>query len=107
MSHKVLAARFSASHMPKSIHKGDYQLLVSLLREYRLAAGLTQIDLAARLNRKQAFVSAVEVEGRRLDLLQLREWAIACDVDLASLVQAFEARKNTQDDLIALESQPR
>ena len=92
--------------MPKSIHTGDYQLLVSLLREYRLAAGLTQIDLATRLNRKQAFISAVEVEGRRLDLLQLREWAIACNADLVSLVQAFEARKKTQNDLTALESKP-
>lgn len=102
----MLAALFSASHMPKSIHTGDYQLLVSLLREYRLAAGLTQIDLATRLNRKQAFISAVEVEGRRLDLLQLREWAIACNADLVSLVQAFEARKKTQNDLTALESKP-
>lgn len=93
--------------MPKSIHTGDHQLLVSLLRECRLAAGLTQIDLAERLNRTQAFVSAVEVEGRRLDLLQLREWAVACGVDLVSLVQAFEARKNTQDDRTSLESQPR
>ncbi|MHC8356765.1 helix-turn-helix domain-containing protein [Pseudomonas sp. LB3P81] len=107
MNHKVLAARFSASYMPKSIHTGDYQLLVGLLREYRLAAGLTQIDLATRLNRKQAFVSAVEVEGRRLDLLQLREWTIACGVDLVSLVQTFEARKNAQDDPTSLVSQPR
>ncbi len=93
--------------MPKSIHTGDYQLLVSLLREFRLSAGLTQIDLAARLNRKQAFVSAVEVEGRRLDLLQLREWAVACGVDLVSLVQAFEARKKTQESPTTLKSQPR
>lgn len=103
----MLAALFSASLMPKSIHTDDYQLLVSLLREYRLAAGLTQLELAARLNRKQAFISAVEVEGRRLDLLQLREWAVACNADLVSLVQTFEARKNTQNDLAELESQPR
>lgn len=79
--------------MPKSIHTHDYQVLVAVLREFRLAAGLTQVELAARLNRKQAFVSAVEVEGRRLDLLQLSEWATACDSDLITLVTTFEDRR--------------
>lgn len=76
--------------MTKSIHTDDYQALVKVLRTLRKEAGLTQSELAVRLDRKQAFISAVEVEGRRLDLIQLRAWAVACESDLMTVVKHFE-----------------
>jgi transcriptional regulator with XRE-family HTH domain len=74
----------------KSIHKTEYQMLLELLVEIRNKAGLKQAELAALLQRSQSYVSNVERGGRRLDLLQLREYCQACDQDLVSFVRRFE-----------------
>lgn len=75
---------------PKSIHKPEYQTLLEMLVEIRSKAGLKQAELAALLDRSQSYVSDVERGGRRMDLLQLREYCLACNQDLASFVRRFE-----------------
>lgn len=75
---------------PKSIHKPEYQTLLELLIEIRNKAGLKQAQLGELLGRSQSYVSDVERGGRRLDLLQLREYCQACDQDLVSFVRRFE-----------------
>jgi transcriptional regulator with XRE-family HTH domain len=75
---------------PKSIHKPEYQALLDLLVEIRNKAGLKQAELAELLERSQPYVSDVERGGRRLDLLQLREYCQACGQDLVSFVRRFE-----------------
>lgn len=74
----------------KSIHKPEYQTLLEMLVEIRSKAGLKQAELAALLDRSQSYVSDVERGGRRLDLLQLREYCVACNQDLVSFVRRFE-----------------
>lgn len=74
----------------KSIHKPEYQALLELLIEVRDKAGLKQSELAALLERSQSYISDVERGGRRLDLLQLREYCQACDQDLVGFVKQFE-----------------
>ncbi|MGI0085936.1 MAG: helix-turn-helix domain-containing protein, partial [Nitrososphaerales archaeon] len=44
-----------------------------LLRDFREAAGLRQIDLAARLTRPQSFVSKYESGEKTLAFLEVRE----------------------------------
>jgi len=51
----------------------------------RRKAGLTQAELGQRMNRPQSFVSNGEGGFRRLDMLQLLEWANACGSNLATL----------------------
>ena len=75
----------------KSIHKAEYKELRRLLREMRDQAKLNQTDLAALLGRGQSYISAVERGTRRLDLLQLREYCLACRQDLVGFVQRFES----------------
>ncbi|MEY2115621.1 MULTISPECIES: helix-turn-helix domain-containing protein [Rhodanobacter] len=75
---------------PKSIHKPEYQTLLELLIEVRNKAGLKQAELASLLDRSQSYISDVERGGRRLDLLQLREYCQACDQDLVGFVKRFE-----------------
>jgi transcriptional regulator with XRE-family HTH domain len=75
---------------PKSIHRAEYKVLQGLLREMRIKAHPKQADLAALLGRKQSYVSAVERGSRRMDLLQLREFCLACDQDLVGFVRLFE-----------------
>ncbi|HEX7550759.1 MAG TPA: helix-turn-helix transcriptional regulator [Candidatus Methylomirabilis sp.] len=52
-----------------------YRLFLKRLREARLAAGLTQIDVAAKLRRPQSFVSKCESGERRVDVVELTEFA--------------------------------
>jgi transcriptional regulator with XRE-family HTH domain len=79
---------------PKSIHKPEYQKLLELLVDIRTKAGLKQAELAALLERPQSYVSEVERGGRRLDLLQLRDYCGACDQDLVGFVKHFEKAIN-------------
>jgi Helix-turn-helix. len=74
----------------KSIHKAEYQLLLGLLREIRIKADLKQTELSVLLERPQSYVSDVERGIRRLDLLQLREYCLACGQDLIGFVRRFE-----------------
>ena len=83
----------------KSIYKAEYQELRRLLREIRDQAQLNQADLAALLGRRQSYISAVERGSRRLDLLQLREYCLACRQDLVGFVQRFERAITDKSDL--------
>lgn len=59
--------------MGKTIHRAEYLLLLTLVREIRIAAGVTQEELSRKLGRPQSFVSDVERGTRRLDVLELRD----------------------------------
>lgn len=82
--------------MPKSIHSSEYDGLKRLLRDVRLEKGLTQSELAARLEVTQSRVSKVEQGERRLDLVELQEWCSALGISLVSFVRRFQsgARKS-------------
>jgi transcriptional regulator with XRE-family HTH domain len=58
--------------MEKSVHTAEYAALLELLREARRRAGVSQVELAARLQKSQSFVSKVEVGETRLDVIRLR-----------------------------------
>jgi len=52
-----------------------YRLFLTRLLEARHAAGLIQADVAARLRRPQSFVSKCESGERRVDVVELAEFA--------------------------------
>jgi transcriptional regulator with XRE-family HTH domain len=62
----------------------------------RLEKGLTQSELATRLEVTQSRVSKVEQGERRLDLVELQEWCSALGISLVSFVRRFQsgARKS-------------
>jgi transcriptional regulator with XRE-family HTH domain len=66
--------------------------LVTLLRDLRLEAELSQVDVATAIKRPQTHVSAIEVGQRGLDLLQVRELAGLYGVPLRKFVDLFEQR---------------
>jgi transcriptional regulator with XRE-family HTH domain len=76
--------------MEKSIHTPEYRTLLRLLREARERAGVTQVELAERLEQTQSFVSKVEQGDRRLDLVQLRTILAELGVSLPDFVARFE-----------------
>jgi transcriptional regulator with XRE-family HTH domain len=58
-----------------AIHRTTYQFLLSRLRKARLAAGLTQVEVARKLARPTSYVSKCELGERRIDPIDLQEFA--------------------------------
>jgi transcriptional regulator with XRE-family HTH domain len=65
---------------PKPQHDAAYQRLRSLLREWRLDAGLTQQNLADTFGRPHTFAHKVESGDRRIDPIEFARWASACGI---------------------------
>ena len=76
--------------MKKSTFSREYKLLCRLLRDMREAAGLSQVELAARLKETQSEISKFERGERRLDLVQLGWWCNAMNRPLIELVKQYE-----------------
>jgi transcriptional regulator with XRE-family HTH domain len=75
----------------KSIYSAEYQRLCLLLRDLRQEAGLTQVEIAERLNVPQSFVSKYESGERRLDVIELGHVATALGLPMRVLLERFEA----------------
>ncbi len=52
-----------------------YQNFIKRLREARLEAGLTQVEAGKRLKKPQAYISKIERGERRVDVVELGEFA--------------------------------
>lgn len=78
--------------MTKTIHRKEYSALIEVVRDARLAAGLTQAQVSNKLGRSQSFISDVETGKRRLDLVELRDIAELTGQSLPKLVANFEKR---------------
>lgn len=76
--------------MKKKVYITQRSRLVSLLREIRIEAGLTQMGLAERIERDQTFVSKYESGQRRLDVLELREICQSIGLTLEEFVRRLE-----------------
>lgn len=78
--------------MTASVYSGRYNLLRSLLIQHRQDSGMTQAELAQKLNRPQSFVSKYETGERRIDVVELLEICDAVGFDardlLAKLMEA-------------------
>jgi len=57
--------------MEKSIYTNQLDKALILLKNLRQNAGLTQLELAIKLNKPQSFVSKYESGERRLDIIEL------------------------------------
>ena len=77
--------------MPRSRRSPRYQTLQSLLAQRRVAAGLTQTELAARLGRPQSYVAKYEGGERRLDVVEFVEVTQAIGCDPAGIIATLQA----------------
>jgi transcriptional regulator with XRE-family HTH domain len=76
--------------LEKSVYRDENLVLLRLLKQCRVEAGLTQVQFAQALERPQSFASDIERGLRRLDLVQLRDICKALNVGLVEFVQRFE-----------------
>jgi len=61
--------------MKKSIYSKQYKVLTARLKQARLDSGLNQIQAAKALGTTQSHISKAESGQRRLDVIQLKEFA--------------------------------
>jgi transcriptional regulator with XRE-family HTH domain len=78
--------------MDKTIHTTEYAALLVLLRETRQEAGVTQVQLAERLDETQSQISKLERGEVRLDLIELRTILLALGATLPAFVAKLEER---------------
>ena len=76
--------------MERITSPADQKKLQALLRQVRVRAGLTQEEVARRLDRPQSFVSKYETGERRLDILELRQVLAALGLPLKEFVRTLE-----------------
>jgi len=67
--------------MEKSVHTPEYRALRAELQNVRTEAGLSQRELAARLNTPHSWVAKVENGERRIDMVEFCWFVAACGQD--------------------------
>jgi transcriptional regulator with XRE-family HTH domain len=75
--------------MSKSIYTSEHIALRELLVAARKAAGLTQQEVARRLNRPQSFVAKYEGGERRLDVIEFIAVTNALEQDPESVFSSL------------------
>ncbi len=78
-----------ARRRPKPQHDPGYRRLCRLLREWRIAAGLTQQELADAFERPHTFAHKVESGDRRIDPVEFARWAVACGIEPHEAMRQF------------------
>lgn len=74
-----------------SLHHSRYAKLRSVLKEIRTSAGLTQVQLAARLHMEQSNLSKIERGERFIDTLLFVDFCKACDADPAAVIRKVDS----------------
>lgn len=61
--------------MTRSIRTKEYAYFVERLRQARLDAGLTQAEVAKKIDRPQSHISNIESGQQRVDVVELKQFA--------------------------------
>ncbi|MDO9465442.1 MAG: helix-turn-helix transcriptional regulator [bacterium] len=61
--------------MKKALYSEEHKYLVDRLKQARKDAGIDQMQVANLLDVSQSYISKVEAGQRRIDVIQLKEFA--------------------------------
>jgi len=80
--------------MSRTLSSPRHEVARVFLVEARKAAGLTQAEVARRLRRHQSFIATVEAGQRRIDVVELLDFADAIGFEPERLIRRLKtARK--------------
>jgi transcriptional regulator with XRE-family HTH domain len=74
----------------RSVHTPAYATVLQRLRQARKAAGITQVEAAKSLRRPQSYISNCESGERRIDVVELLEFAKLYRQPLAYFVRGIK-----------------
>jgi transcriptional regulator with XRE-family HTH domain len=66
--------------MSVSLYHNEYEALRALLHDSRVKAGLTQVQMAEKLNIGQSYVSKLERGENFVDVLLYAKWCKVCNI---------------------------
>ncbi len=75
--------------MSKHLRSARHKALITALKAARESAGITQRELARRLDRAHSFVGKIESGERQLNVLEFCEYADTLGADAAELIRAL------------------
>lgn len=78
--------------MPSSVFTEAYRVFLASMVEARTATGLTQTELAARLQKPQSYISKYERGERRIDVIEFRAIAIGLGLDPEELFREINSK---------------
>jgi len=67
--------------LSKQLRTARHRKVIAVLAEVRTKAGVTQRELARRLDRAHSYVSRIEKGDRRLDVPEMIQWCEVLDAD--------------------------
>jgi len=76
----------------KSLRSAEHKALCAILRDTRRTAGLSQTELAEKLQKPQSFVAKYEGGERRLDIIEFLKVASSLGTDPVRLLRAIAQR---------------
>jgi transcriptional regulator with XRE-family HTH domain len=77
--------------MSRTLRSSRHEALCALLVEKRKKAGLTQSQVAKKLQRYQSFVATVESGQRRIDVVEFLDFADAIGFDPREAIKQLRA----------------
>lgn len=78
--------------LPKSLFSPTYERFLAIMRQARIASGVTQIEVAERLGRPQSFVSKCESGERRVDMAEFLAICQAIQTDPHEIIDRLLER---------------
>ena len=76
--------------MTKSVFTDRYRLFLQLLVQERRDKGITQVQLAEKLQKPQSNVSKYENGERRLDIIEFLDIADCIGIDAAEFIKKLQ-----------------
>ncbi|MFZ3391192.1 helix-turn-helix domain-containing protein [Buttiauxella gaviniae] len=69
-----------------SVYSTEYQMVIKVLREARVAGHITQEELGKALGRPQSFIAKVENGERRLDIVEFVHLCRLVNLDPVNII---------------------
>lgn len=83
--------------MPRDLRSPRYAKLRALIIAARKSAGLSQLNVAEKLNRPQSYVADIERNERRIDVIEFLTLAEAIGFDPVELLKEVRSVSNKPD----------
>ena len=83
--------------MSRTLRSPLHLALMKVLRVARVETGLTQVQLAIRLNRPQSYVAKTEVGERQMGVVEFISYAEALGVEPGELIERVRSSVETPD----------
>jgi len=82
------------NRLRQSIHSDAHRALRDFLTKQRYKLKLTQRDLAEKMNINHSLIGKIETGDRRLDIVELLEYAHALEIDTMDIINIIQKTQN-------------